>query len=243
MQELRSAARAHYSNNPDFSKAIGAISRRVDREFHNAVNYQAFVTLVEERSRRCTSDALFRQLDRGGKGHLDQDDLLVLYYLMDTRGDCSHCRDVLRSVYYTCLPCFDNCRAPNSPSFHICGACYRAKSFDHPQHDDFVDNYELLQLRRSQRLNWGELRRAVPQDVAAGLIVRGIEEACHKGEAIALQLGQTNMADDHLDQATDAASDAPGPDLDTDSWLNAFTTARHGWGDNVREWIHDFLVQ
>lgn len=123
MEELRAAAKVHYRDNSIFKKAIQAINERVDSQFDNCVDYRTFVTLVEERSRRCTPEALFRQLDRGRKRHLDQDDIRMLYYLMDTRGDCSHCGDILSSVYYTCLPCFDNCKSPNNPTFNVCPAC------------------------------------------------------------------------------------------------------------------------
>ncbi|KAF8030341.1 hypothetical protein BT93_E2705 [Corymbia citriodora subsp. variegata] len=127
MEEIRVAAKARYYENTVFNRTIQAINRRMDIQFDNEVNYENFVTLVEEKSRRCTSRALFQQLDRGRKGHLDQDDVRVLYYLMDTRGNCSHCGDILWGVYYTCLCCFDDCTSPNKPTFNVCATCYCAR--------------------------------------------------------------------------------------------------------------------
>ncbi|KAF8025237.1 hypothetical protein BT93_F2165 [Corymbia citriodora subsp. variegata] len=237
MEELRTAAKLHYRDNGVFKKAFQRISDRLDFEFENKLNYQNFVTLVEERSRRCTSKALFHQLDWGEKSHLDRDDVRVLYYLMDTRGDCSHCSDILRSVYYTCLHCFDNCMSPNNPTFNVCATCYRTKAFKHPQqHIDFVDNYELLQKRRFQRLNWEELRQSAVQGVVTGLLVGAIKEGCKEKEAIAQGLG--DMFNKHPNQTPEAdVSDAP-----IDSVPDIIEQGGNGIVDALTE-IFQFFVQ
>ncbi|XP_030445146.2 uncharacterized protein LOC115667742 [Syzygium oleosum] len=223
MEELRAAAKVHYRDNSIFKKAIQAINERVDSQFDNWVDYRTFVTLVEERSRRCTSEALFRQLDRGGKRHLDQDDIRMLYYLMDTRGDCSHCK------------------SPNNPTFNVCTACYRAKAFNHPHHNVFVDNYKLLQRRRFQQRNWEELRQSAVQGAATGLLVGATKEGYKESEAIAEQFnGLIGMAGEQAPEA--GVSEAPGLlDPGFDSVQGAITETGNGLADTFTDIISFFL--
>ncbi|KAL3735744.1 hypothetical protein ACJRO7_024812 [Eucalyptus globulus] len=237
MEELRAAAKVHYRDNAVFKRAVQTINDRIEFSFEDRVNYETFVTLIEESSRRCTSKALFRQLDRGEKGHLDRDDVRILYYLMDTRGDCSCCGDILRSVYYTCLPCFDNCKSPNNPTFNVCIACYRDKAFKHPQHKVFVDNYELLLKRRFQQLNWEELRQSAVQGAATGLLFGAIKEGFNEREAIAD--GLTETFGELLNQAPEAGvSELSGFDPSSGLVQEASSEA----GNGVLDAFGDFIV-
>ncbi|OMO68999.1 Calcium-binding EF-hand [Corchorus capsularis] len=153
MDEFQETALAYYANLPK-SKKEEAIEffRSLDRNGDGKISIQEYKAALTEAGAGATDIAaslgLFKELDNDGNGTLDFDEVMTLFYLMESgRGySCDGCGAFLKGVYFTCLTCFNS----KSNSFDLCCSCCRNNNFNH-HHDiaDLVDNFVLLhQIRK-----------------------------------------------------------------------------------------------
>ncbi|OWM73846.1 uncharacterized protein LOC116187273 [Punica granatum] len=207
MEEIRVAAKAYYFHNVKFKTMCDQFRFRLDREYMDRVEvtYTAFMGLVKERGRRCTSKVLYSELDYGNKEYLDADDVRVLLYLIETRIDCCQCGDLLRTVYYTCLDCFDNVKpARRESTYNLCHSCLQEAAYSHHHRPNFVDNYALIQKRRFRRADWEGAAKGVGMAAAGGLI-SGTAKGVLQDDPLDPE------AEDHEGAEVEAGTDQPGP--------------------------------
>ncbi|KAK6914171.1 EF-hand domain [Dillenia turbinata] len=150
MDKLRKIAMDYYELAPDKVKDLA-------EEFYDAMDYDGdgkispkeFMAFMREQGFEQYRDRdFFEELDRKGRGRLDFKDVMTLYYITKSgRPFCEGCGELVTSMYFTCVRCFQNSSTP----FSLCPACYINGDFEH-RHRFFVDNYTMLETQRIENL-------------------------------------------------------------------------------------------
>ncbi|XVE65805.1 hypothetical protein DITRI_Ditri08aG0028900 [Diplodiscus trichospermus] len=151
MDEIRATVSAYYANLPQSRKQEAQkFFRSMDTDGDEKVDLQEYLAGLRKLGLTTLTDiSFFKELDRDGNGSLDFDEVLTLFYLIETGRIvfCAGCGEFLKGVYFTCVNCFDNSTAE---SFDLCCSCYHKNNFQHHKRAVFVDNYLLLQSKRIQ---------------------------------------------------------------------------------------------
>ncbi|XVF38484.1 hypothetical protein REPUB_Repub20aG0106100 [Reevesia pubescens] len=153
MDEIRETALAYYANLPESKKQKASeFFKSLDKDGDGKIDLQEYMDALNQRGiRKMSSDSFFKELDKDGSGSLDFDEVITLFYLIESERrlycDGSGCGVFLKGVYFTCVQCFNSAK---SNSFDICCSCYHNHNFKH--HDDaiFCDNYVLLLNKKWQ---------------------------------------------------------------------------------------------
>ena len=88
----------------------------------------------------------FHILDKEKKGSLSREDVRTLYYMINSgRPFCIGCGEFVGTVYFTCVECFN----VSCTLISVCLECYEANRIHH-EHNQFLDNFALLQFQRTE---------------------------------------------------------------------------------------------
>ncbi|KAF3457815.1 hypothetical protein FNV43_RR02475 [Rhamnella rubrinervis] len=146
---------ACYRNPPDeFWKRV-----REEYDSRSEEQFKAYhlIAATKDRFPGMANQQLFNKVKKKGRDGWDTKDVITLLYIIwSGRPVCDGCGDLVTGVYFTCRTCF-NCPGE---TFNVCPHCRQSGKFDH-HHNDFVDNFNLLHVKREQ------LKQL--QNVASGL--------------------------------------------------------------------------
>ncbi|KAE9452984.1 hypothetical protein C3L33_15116, partial [Rhododendron williamsianum] len=100
----------------------------------------------EEGHIKMSNRHFFEELDIDGNGTLEFMEVMALYYIIKSgRPFCGGCDKFIPGMYFTCSKCFEN----GKPLFCVCSECFKDELYVH-EHDQFLDNYALLEAKRLQ---------------------------------------------------------------------------------------------
>jgi len=150
MEEIRRAAGAYYENLPENNKELAKNTfDAMDKNGDGKISVREYVEyLSENKATDFIHQSIFSALDMDGNGSLDFDEVIVLYYLMQSGRAiiCQSCKTYLAGAYFSCSQCFLNV---SNSTYEICCECYGGKKFTHHCDAIFCDNYTLLRQSRS----------------------------------------------------------------------------------------------
>ncbi|XVE65804.1 hypothetical protein DITRI_Ditri08aG0028800 [Diplodiscus trichospermus] len=185
MDEIRATALAYYANLPDSQKQKAKkFFKSMDRDGNKKVGLQEYLAELRKRGvTTLTNISFFKELDEDGNGSLDFNEVMTLFYLIESRRIvfCGGCGEFLKGIHFTCVDCFKNSTAT---SFHLCCACYQNNNFQHHEGAVFVDNFALLQIKRCQQSPKKSIRKrakkfakSMLEVVRTGLTLFGIYQS------------------------------------------------------------------
>ncbi|OMO95426.1 Calcium-binding EF-hand [Corchorus olitorius] len=152
MDEIRETALAYYAKLPESKKEEASeFFRSMDTNGDGKINVREYTAGLNRLGKTGINNVgFFKELDRDGNGTLDFEEVMTLFYLIESGRIyyCDGCGAFLKGVYFTCLTCFNSGPAKRN-SFDLCCSCYGNNNFNH-HHDHFVDNYVLLQSKWRQ---------------------------------------------------------------------------------------------
>ena len=146
MEELGLAAKAYFNNSSrDLQQLATNFFRSMDTNGDGRVTYHEFTQFLQQNGYNWVNSGMFAELDANGDGSLDFWEVLTFYYIVKTRAVwCDGCRAQLRTLYFSCVVCFDGNRGD---TYDLCSQCYSGRRFRH-HHEVFLDSYVLLRSKR-----------------------------------------------------------------------------------------------
>ncbi|KAF7149801.1 hypothetical protein RHSIM_Rhsim02G0046000 [Rhododendron simsii] len=153
MEDLVKTARLYYSkSSPEVKRAAEKYFNSLDDNKDGKVSFNEFLRLMrQEGHTKMSNRHFFKEMDKDGSGTLEFMEVMALYYVIKSgRPFCSWCDEFIPGMYFTCTKCFEN----DNNSFFVCPKCFEetgSDRFDH-EHDQFLDNYALLETMRLQRI-------------------------------------------------------------------------------------------
>ncbi|KAK6914172.1 EF-hand domain [Dillenia turbinata] len=150
LDTMREIAMDYYELAPDRVKDLAEkFYEAMDYDGDGKISPKEFMAFMREQGFEQYRDRyFFEDLDRKGRGHLDFKDVMTLYYIMKSgRPFCEGCGELITSIYFTCVHCFQNSSMP----FSLCPGCYLNNHYSH-KHRFFLDNYTMLETQRIENL-------------------------------------------------------------------------------------------
>ncbi|XWS53732.1 hypothetical protein CRYUN_Cryun10bG0025800 [Craigia yunnanensis] len=168
MEELREIAKAYLAvASNDIKESSKNFFRAMDSNSDTKVSLHEFLEFMrQERYRELRSSDLFKKLCRRNSKDLEFEDVMTLYYVIQSgRPFCNGCDEFIKCTYLCCIECFHS----SQRNYCLCIKCYKDKRYSH-RHDQFLDNFTLLEvkrreaLRRPARSNQASSSRTKPSD-------------------------------------------------------------------------------
>ncbi|KAK9288162.1 hypothetical protein L1049_016611 [Liquidambar formosana] len=144
MQKIRQTVMAYYDTGVEEHKQLTKdFFDSMDANRDGKVSLDKYLQfLCEQGYTHLKSRNFFNELDRNHDGTLDFEEVLSLYYIIQTeRPFCDGCDVFLKALFFTCAECYEK---SSSHSFNLCSECYSRRKFTNHQHNTIVDNYLLL---------------------------------------------------------------------------------------------------
>ncbi|KAJ6951672.1 hypothetical protein NC653_040964 [Populus alba x Populus x berolinensis] len=164
MDEIRRAAAAYYKHLPENKKEEAKeIFNAMDKDRDERINRDEYLEYLKKDNNTVPQSlftqeylkkdkvlqSLFTELDKDGKGLLDFNEAIFLYYITQSGSAiiCQSCDSFLAGAYFSCSQCFFNDQVS---TYDLCCDCYGDKKFVHNDIGHiFCDNYTLLRRSRS----------------------------------------------------------------------------------------------
>ncbi|KAD5508968.1 hypothetical protein E3N88_16671 [Mikania micrantha] len=154
MEELRRIAMASYQASSSRLRNLGHdFFASMDHDGNGKIDQREFLEFMKEAGHvKMSNMFFFNQLDLNEDGHLDFDEVMMVYYIIQSgRPFCDRCNRFVTSTYLTCVTCLED---PTACPYYLCLDCYAHARLDH-LHDNssqFVDNYSLLEYLTKSKL-------------------------------------------------------------------------------------------
>ncbi|XVE65747.1 hypothetical protein DITRI_Ditri08aG0024200 [Diplodiscus trichospermus] len=152
MEELRKIAEAYWKvASKDIKEAAEDFFRAMDRNGDKKVSLNEFLEVMKQepyQDLRISLD-LFKKLCRE-KNDLEFMDVMTLYYIIRSgRPFCDACAEFIPDIYFCCIECLHSSSKMN---YCLCFKCFRDGKYSVHLHNQFVDNFTLLNEKRRQLL-------------------------------------------------------------------------------------------
>ncbi|XP_019181446.1 PREDICTED: uncharacterized protein LOC109176462 [Ipomoea nil] len=161
MDHLQQIAKAYYlAGSPELQTGVQELFDTLDSDGDGYIDKDEFISVLTQDSadevrdvERCGS--LFEELDIDGNGTLDFWEVMTLLYIyMSKRPSCDGCGRFIPATYFSCVECHADL---HTQSFDLCIGCYQNRRSSGHKHRGkpatFLDNYTLLEAKRSSGLN------------------------------------------------------------------------------------------
>ncbi|XP_031114320.1 uncharacterized protein LOC116017816 [Ipomoea triloba] len=160
MDHLQQIAKAYYlAGSSELQAGLQDLFYIVDTNVDGRIDKDEFISLLTQHSvdkdrDRDNCRILFNELDIDGNGTLDFWEFMTLLYIYESkRPSCDGCGKFIPATYFTCV----DCHADLHTQFNLCIGCYENRRSSGHKHRGkpavFLDNYTLLDAKRSSSLN------------------------------------------------------------------------------------------
>ncbi|XVE65751.1 hypothetical protein DITRI_Ditri08aG0024500 [Diplodiscus trichospermus] len=148
MEELRKIAEAYWKvTSDDIKKEAKNFFHEMDIDGNNKVSLNEFLEVMKQepyQDLRISLD-LFKKLCRE-KNDLEFMDVMTLYYIIRSgRPFCDACAEFIPDIYFCCIECLHSSSKMN---YCLCFKCFRDGKYSVHLHNQFVDNFTLLNEKR-----------------------------------------------------------------------------------------------
>nr|DAD39342.1 TPA_asm: hypothetical protein HUJ06_013665 [Nelumbo nucifera] len=143
MEQIRKVALAYYKESSDETKEhVKKLFKKIDADGNRKVSLDEFNEYCRRKSKKLPKHC-FNELDKNGDGFLDFEEIIVFFYIIQTRTiSCSGCGSLVMGMYFTCAICF---YTETSVNHNLCCSCHQSGKSAGCEHSNLVDNYALLQ--------------------------------------------------------------------------------------------------